>query len=240
MHTIPAQPPATATPPGGASAAPSMARARPDGGLAAPISLLIADDHPLILAGLSSLIRCEPTLALLGQASDGLQAVSHYVRLRPDVLLIDLNMPGCGGVDAIAQIRAIDAEAKIIILTTYEGEEDIYRGLRAGASAYMLKSAAFEQLLDCIRQVAASRKYLPAELAAKLASRVGANQLSARELDILIHLSSGKSNKVIARVAGIGVGTVKYHVNNILSKLNVTSRTEAASVAVQRGLVHPF
>ena len=206
----------------------------------APISLLIADDHPLIQAGLAALIGSAPGLTLLGTGNDGLEAVALYQSLRPDVVLIDLNMPRCGGVDAIGQIRAIDADAKIIILTTYEGEEDIYRGLRAGASAYLLKSAPFEQLLDCITQVASSRKYLPAALAAKLASRVGANQLSARELEILAYLSTGKSNKVIARIAGIGVGTVKYHVNNILSKLNVSSRTEAASVAAARGLVNLF
>lgn len=204
------------------------------------ISLLIADDHPLILAGLAALIDCAPQFDLLAQACNGLQAFDLYDRLRPDVVLMDLNMPECGGVEAIVRIRALDAKAKIIILTTYEGEEDIYRGLRAGASAYLLKSAPFAQLTDCITQVASSKKYLPPELAAKLAGRVGANQLSARELDILAHLATGKSNKVIARVAGIGVGTVKYHVNNILSKLNVSSRTEAASVAVTRGLVHLF
>jgi DNA-binding NarL/FixJ family response regulator len=205
-----------------------------------PISLLVADDHPLIQAGLAALIGSAPTLTLLGLADDGIEAVALYRSLKPDVMLIDLNMPRCGGVEAIGQIRALDPDAKIIILTTYEGEEDIYRGLRAGASAYLLKNAPFEQLLECITQVASSRKYLPADLAAKLASRVCGNQLSARELEILAHLSTGKSNKVIARIAGIGVGTVKYHVNNILSKLNVTSRTEAASVAAARGLVHLF
>ena len=204
------------------------------------IRLLVADDHPLIQAGLAALIGSTAALTLLGTASDGLEAVALFRDLAPDVLLIDLNMPRCGGVEAIGQIRALDPDARIIILTTYEGEEDIYRGLRAGASAYLLKSAPFEQLLDCITQVASRRKYLPPALAAKLASRINANQLSARELEILAYLSTGKSNKVIARIAGIGVGTVKYHVNNILSKLNVSSRTEAASVAAARGLVNLF
>lgn len=204
------------------------------------ISIVIVDDHPLILAGIASLIHSEPSFTLLGQASDGLQAIDYYERLRPEVMLIDLNMPGCGGVDAIEQIRASHPAAKLIILTTYEGEEDVYRGLLAGASAYLLKNSGFDQIVHCIRQVAASRKYLPPELAAKLAGRIGNNQLSPRELDILKHLTAGKSNKVIARAAGIGVGTVKYHVNNILSKLNVSCRTEAASVAVKRGLIHSF
>jgi DNA-binding NarL/FixJ family response regulator len=204
------------------------------------VSLLAVDDHPLILAGIAALVSGEPSLTLLGTASDGLEAVTQYERLRPDLVLIDLNMPECGGVDAIRRIRAINGNARIIILTTRDGEEDVYRGLLAGASAYLLKTAGFEQLLYCIRQVAASRKYLPPELAAKLASRIGADQLSARELEILAHLSTGKSNKIIARAVGIGVGTVKYHVNNILSKLNVSCRTEAASVAAKRGLVHSF
>lgn len=206
----------------------------------ARISLLAVDDHPLILAGIAALVGGEPSLTLLGTASNGIEAVTQYERLRPDLVLIDLNMPECGGVEAIGRIRAIDGSARIIILTTRDGEEDVYRGLLAGASAYLLKTAGFEQLLYCIRQVAASRKYLPPELAAKLASRIGANQLSARELEILAHLSTGKSNKIIARAVGIGVGTVKYHVNNILSKLNVSCRTEAASVAAKRGLVHSF
>jgi DNA-binding NarL/FixJ family response regulator len=204
-----------------------------------PISLVIADDHPLILAGLATLIESEPGLALLGKAVDAAGAVEHYERLRPDVLLVDLNMPG-GGLHAIAQIRARHPEAKIVILTTYEGDEDVHRGLAAGASAYLLKQSPFEEIVHCLRQVHDHRRYLPTQLADKLADRIHASALSRRELDILAHLSAGKSNKLIARDAGIGVGTVKYHINNILSKLNVTSRTEAASVAQRRGLLHSY
>jgi DNA-binding NarL/FixJ family response regulator len=203
------------------------------------ISLVIADDHPLILAGIATLIESEPSFELLGQAVDAVQAVEQYERLRPDVLLIDLNMPG-GGLEAIAQVKAMDTDAKIVILTTYEGDEDVHRGLRAGASAYLLKQAGFEEIVHCVRQVADRRRYLPPVLVEKLAARINANQLSKRELDILAHLSAGKSNKIIARDAGIGIGTVKYHINNILSKLNVSCRTEAASVAQKRGLLHPF
>jgi DNA-binding NarL/FixJ family response regulator len=203
------------------------------------ISLVIADDHPLILAGIAALIESEPGLALLGQAVNAEQAIDHYERLRPDVLLIDLNMPG-SGLEAITQIRKLHPLAKIVILTTYEGDDNIHRALQAGASAYLLKQSGFDEIVHCVRQVAGNRRYLPPQLAEKLASRIHASELSRRELDILTHLSAGKSNKAIARDAGIGVGTVKYHVNNILSKLNVSCRTEAACVARQRGMLYPF
>ncbi|WP_226929401.1 response regulator [Janthinobacterium aquaticum] len=205
-----------------------------------PVTIVIADDHPLILAGLASLINSIPSLKLLGQASNGQAAVDLYMQLRPDVLLTDLNMPEMNGMQAIEQICARDPQAKIVILTTYQGEENVYRGLRAGARGYLLKDSGFTQLTDCIHSVAAGRQFLQPELAAQLAERIDANRLSKREHDILLHLSAGKSNKMIARSAGIEVGTVKFHVNNILSKLNVSSRTEAATVAAQRGLLGAF
>ncbi len=203
------------------------------------ISLVIADDHPLILAGIASLIEAEPGFVLLGQAQNADGAVALYERLRPDVLLVDLNMPG-NGMDAIARVRASDPDARAIILTSYEGDENVHRALLAGASAYLLKNAGFDEIAHCVRQVANNRRYLPPRLAQQLAQRIQASALSRRELDILAHLSAGKSNKVIARDAGIGVGTVKYHINNILSKLNVSCRTEAACVAQQRGLLQSF
>ncbi|HEX8477668.1 MAG TPA: response regulator transcription factor [Telluria sp.] len=205
----------------------------------APISVLVVDDHPLVLAGLVALVRSEPGLHLAGQGVDADSALAEYTRLRPGVMLIDLHIPG-GGITAIERIRALYPQARIVVVTASEGEEDVYRALLAGAAGYLLKTADFDQIAACIAQVAAGHTYLPQALSAKLAGRVKGNQLSPRELEILHYLSAGKSNKVIARVAGIGVGTVKYHVNNILSKLNVSCRTEAASVAVKRGLVHPF
>jgi DNA-binding NarL/FixJ family response regulator len=204
------------------------------------ISLLVADDHPLIRSGLAALVATEPSLALLGQAVDAVDVVEQYARLRPDVALLDLNMPRGGGLEAIAGIRALEPQARIVILTAYDGEDDVQRALAAGAGGYLVKHGGFEEILHCVREVAAGRSYLPPALARKLAGRIGANQLSRRELEILAHLSAGKSNKLIARAAGIGVGTVKYHVNNILSKLNVSCRTEAACVALRRGLVHPY
>jgi len=205
----------------------------------APISVLVVDDHPLVLAGLVALVRSEPGLQLAGQGVDAASALAEYTRLRPGVMLIDLHIPG-GGITAIERIRAMHPQARIVVVTASEGEEDVYRALLAGAAGYLLKTADFDQIAACIAQVAAGRNYLPPALSAKLAGRVKGNALSPRELEILHYLSTGKSNKVIARVAGIGVGTVKYHVNNILSKLNVSCRTEAAIVAVKRGLVHPF
>jgi DNA-binding NarL/FixJ family response regulator len=207
---------------------------------ARPITLLIADDHPLILAGLAALIRAEPGLQLAGEAADAPTAVAQYVRLRPDVMLIDLNMPGGGGLDAIRQVRALVPDARIVILTAYDGDEDVHRGLQAGASAYLLKQSGLDDVVRCVRHVAANRCYLAPGLADKLALRVEANRLSPRELEILAHLAAGMSNKVIARTENIGVGTVKYHVNNILSKLNVSCRTEAACVAARRGLIHTY
>lgn len=205
-----------------------------------PIAVLIADDHPLILAGLAAVIGTEPALTLAGQARDAAAAVEQFVRLRPDVLLIDLNMPAGGGLEAIRAIRALVPDARIVILTTYDGDEDIHRGMLAGASGYLLKQSGLDDVLHCVRQVAAGRRYLAPGLAEKLAGRVDANRLSRREMEILAHLAAGMSNKVIARTENIGVGTVKYHVNNILSKLNVSCRTEAACVAARRGLIHAY
>jgi two-component system NarL family response regulator len=204
------------------------------------ISILIADDHPLILAGLASLIESIPGFRLQAQARNGREALELYTQLRPDVVLIDLNMPEMNGFECIEQIRRIDSSASIVILTICQCEEDVYRGLCAGAKAYLLKDTEFEQLENCIRTVAAGHKFLSAEVASKLAERMESNRLSKRELEILTHLATGKSNKMIARSAGIEVGTVKFHVNNILSKLNAASRTEAATVAARRGLLNLY
>ncbi|WP_343729677.1 response regulator transcription factor [Duganella sp.] len=205
-----------------------------------PISILIADDHPLILAGLSALLGAMPEFRVAAQAADGEQAVALYRQHRPDLVMMDLNMPRLHGLAAIEQIRAEDASASIVILTTYQGDEDVYRGLQAGAKAYLLKDGEPAQLLDCLRTVASGKQYLPPTVANKLAERMASSQLSRRELDILAHLATGKSNKMIARSADIEVGTVKFHVNNILAKLNVASRTEAATVAARRGLLSVF
>jgi DNA-binding NarL/FixJ family response regulator len=203
------------------------------------ISLVIANDHPLMLAGLAALVKLTPGFELLGQAISADDTVACYTALQPDILLVDLDIPG-GGIEAVSRIRGQYPDAKVVVLTGHDGDECVHRALSAGASACLLKQAGFDEIVHCMRQVANNRRYLPPRLAEKLASRIHTSALSRRELDILAHLSTGKSNKVIARDAGIGVGTVKYHVNNILSKLNVTCRTEAAYVGRERGLLHSY
>lgn len=204
------------------------------------ITILIADDHPLILAGLAALVGSVADFRLVGQAGNGQQATELYALHRPDVVIMDLSMPVMHGLDAMSHILAADPAARIIILTTYQGDEDVHRGLRAGARGYLLKDSGPAQLVEAIRAVAGGQKFLPPEVARTLAERPEQARLSKRELEILAHLASGKSNKLIARSAAIEVGTVKFHVNNILAKLNVTSRTEAATVAARRGLLSAF
>jgi two-component system NarL family response regulator len=200
------------------------------------LSILIADDHPLMRMGLAHMIEQDSRFALAGEAEDGCEAVDLYMRLRPDIVLMDLHMPKKSGVRAIEAIREFDGRALIVILTSFGSEEDIYSGLRAGAKAYMLKDASAQQVIDCMLTVADGRKYLPPEVAAKLAERMDESELSGREREILALVALGKSNKQVARLASITEGTVKFHVNNILSKLGVASRTEAVAVAARRGI----
>jgi DNA-binding NarL/FixJ family response regulator len=203
----------------------------------APWRVLIADDHPIVRMGLAGMVAADTGLSLVGQADCGEAAVQQYRELRPDLVLMDLRMPGLDGVAAIEAIRAMDAAARIIILTTFDGEEDIYRGLRAGAKAYLLKDAPHEQITDCIQAVMRGQRYLPPPLALKLADRLEADPLSRRELEVLRHLATGMSNKEIARVTSITEGTVKFHVTAVMAKLGAKSRTEAVAVAIRRGLI---
>ena len=201
------------------------------------IRLLVADDHPVVRKGLVSILNADPRLEVIGQADTGAAAVAHYQALRPDVVLVDLRMPVMGGVDAVAAIRALDPEAKVIIVTAIDGEEDIFRGLRAGAKGYVLKDAPDDEIVAAVVATMEGRRYLAPAVAAKLADHVNSAQLSSRELDILQLMATGLSNKGIARQASITEGTVKFHVNNILSKLQCESRTEAVSAALKRGLI---
>jgi two-component system, NarL family, response regulator len=201
------------------------------------IRVLIADDHPVVRMGVAFLVSEQPQLHLVAQAASGEEAVRLYGEHRPDVVLMDLRMPGLDGVAAISALRALDPDARIVILTTFDGEEDIYRGLRAGAKAYLLKDSPQQELLDCIHAVARGQKYLPPQVAARLAERMDNSELSKRELEVLRQLATGMSNKQIARVTGITEGTVKFHVTSIMSKLDSKSRTEAVAVAVKRGLI---
>ncbi len=201
------------------------------------IRVLIADDHAVVREGLVAMIGRQADMHVVAEASDGAEAVRLWREHRPDVCLVDLRMPGLDGVGVIGQVRALDPKARILILTTFDGDEDIYRGMRAGAKAYLLKDAPREQLLDCIRAVHAGNTYVPPNVAAKLAAQVSGERLTDRELEILTLMAAGHSNKAIARELDIMEGTVKTHVKSVLFKLGATSRTEAAAVAARRGLI---
>jgi len=200
---------------------------------------LIADDHTVVRDGLAAIINQERDLDVVGEAGDGRKAVELWKEQRPHVTLMDLRMPGLDGVNAIYEIRAVDPGARIIILTTFDGDEDIYRGLRAGAKSYLLKDVRREELFQCIREVHAGRTFIPPAIAAKLAERLPGDELSPRELEVLRLLAEGKPNKLIGVALSITEVTVKSHVKSLFKKLNVLSRTEAIAVANRRGLLHP-
>jgi len=206
-------------------------------GSAAPIRVLIADDHPLVRRGLAAIINMEEDAAVVGEAGDGEEAVTLWRRLRPDVTLMDLRMPKLDGVQAIKRIRAEDPAAGIIVVTTFDHDEDIYAGLRAGAKAYLLKDVQPEELFGCIRAVHAGQAYLQPKVAAKLAQRVQEEPLTEREEQILKLLAEGRSNRAIGQALFITESTVKSHVKSLFVKLDVTSRAEAIALAARRGLV---
>jgi len=203
------------------------------------IRILVAEDHTIVRDGLVAVIEQESDMTVVSDAGDGQRAVELWKLHRPDVTLMDLRMPGVDGVSAIYQIRAVDPNARIIVLTTYDGDEDIYRGLRAGAKSYLLKDVRREDLFHCIREVHAGRIHLPPLIAAKLAERLPGDELSPRELEVLRLLAEGKPNKLIGVALSITEVTVKSHVQSLFKKLNVLSRTEAIAVANLRGLLHP-
>ncbi len=201
------------------------------------IRVLISDDHPFMREGLAAVIDYKPDMTVIGQACNGHEAVALFRQQQPDVTLMDLRMPELSGVGAIAAICAEFANARIIVLTTYDGDEDIYRGLRAGARGYVLKDAEPYELLTAIRTVHSGRQYIPPAVGAKLAERMGSPELSDRELEVLRLMATGKSNLEISAVLSIAEGTVKFHVKNILSKLAVGDRTQAMIVALKRGII---
>jgi two-component system, NarL family, response regulator len=202
------------------------------------IRILIADDHPVVREGLSALINRRPDMKVVAEAGDGRGAVEQFFLHRPDVALIDLRMPEMDAVEVIAAVRQRTPDARLIVLTTFDGDEDIYRALRAGAKAYLLKDARREELLDCIRTVHAGGSWMAPYMAAKLADRLSGRDLSAREVDVLRLLVEGKSNKEIGATLFISEGTVKVHVNHILEKLGAEGRTAASVEALKRGIVH--
>lgn len=199
--------------------------------------VMIADDHPVVVLGLAAIINAQPDMTVVGEASNGRLALELFEKHLPDVTLIDLRMPELGGVEAIKQIRAKHPHAIFIVLTTYQGDEDIHKALKAGAQGYLLKGMAHDDLLDAIRRVRAGVQYLPASVKETLANRTPGSDLSPRELQILELIVKGLSNKQIADKLGITEGTVKWHVNAILGRLNVSDRTQAAVAALNRGIV---
>lgn len=201
------------------------------------IKILLADDHEVVREGLAAILQRRETFEVVAEVSDGAAAVEAWQRLKPDIALLDLRMPKMEGIEAIRQIIALDAKAKLIILTTYDGDEDIYQGLRAGAKGYLLKDMPREQIIDAIHAVLAGRTYIPSQVGEKLASRIHVDALTDKELQILQRIAQGLSNKQIAREIFVSEGTVKFHSNSIYSKLGVASRTEAVKVAIARGLI---
>ena len=201
------------------------------------IRVLIADDHSVVREGLVSLISHKADMTVVGEAANGREAVELWKEHRPDVTLLDLRMPELDGVGTIKEIRASDEKARIVVLTTFDGDEDIYRAIQAGAKGYLLKDAPRETLMDFIRRVHAGETCVPVHLAAKLAERVSSKTVSERESDVLKLMAQGKSNKQISSALFISEGTVKSHVKGIFAKLNVISRTEAVANATRRGLI---
>ena len=200
-------------------------------------SVLIVDDHALLRTGVANIINQEPDLRVVAEAGNGLEAIEAYERHHPDVVLLDLRMPVMEGVEAVRRIRERDARARVIVLTTYDTDDEISRALKAGAKAYVLKDIAADELVRCIRAVLAGRTYLAPAAAAKLAEGVTHIQLTPRELATLRLMADGKANKEIASELGISARTVKTHLGHLFEKLGVTSRTEAVKVANRRGLV---
>ncbi len=204
----------------------------------APKRIMIADDHPVVREGFAAMIGTEPDMTVVAQARSGEEALDLFRRVRPDVTLMDLRMPGMGGVEAIRAIRREFPDSRLIVLTTYDGDEDIYRALEAGAQAYLLKDMICDEILAAIRAVHAGQRRIPAAVGTRLAERMTGLDLSEREQRVLDLVATGKSNKDIAAALEITEATVKGHMTNVLGKLGVTDRTQAVITAFRRGLVH--
>ena len=213
------------------------ARTAQAGGRADRIRVLIADDHVTVLEGLAAIIGRQTDMEVVAEASNGREAVDLWRKHRPDVTLLDLRMPILDGVAAIDEIRRQQASARVVVLTTFDSDNEIARAIKAGAKGYLLKDARREELLDCIRKVNSGQTCIPTALAAKLAESMSSEPLTGRELDVLNLLADGKSNKEIGSHLFITETTVKSHLRSIFSKLNVLSRTEAITTASRRGLV---
>jgi DNA-binding NarL/FixJ family response regulator len=206
--------------------------------MSGPIRIMVVDDHPVVREGFAGMIATEPDMSVVAEARNAEEAQRLFREHHPDVTLMDLRMPGMNGIDAIRAIRREYPQSRFIVLTTYDGDEDIYRALEAGAQAYLLKDMLCDEILAAIRAVHAGQRRIPAEVGTRLAERMSGLELSGREQQVLELVVKGKSNKEIAGELDITEATVKGHLSNILSKLGVTDRTQAAITALRRGLVH--
>lgn len=203
-----------------------------------PIKVLVVDDHFVVREGLRSLIRREPGMIVIAEASNGEEGADMHERLQPHVTIMDLRMPVLGGVEATRLIRSRSPEAKVLVLTSFEGDEDIYAAFDAGASGYLLKHSSGDQVVPAIHALMRGETWIPPEVESHLAARQRGEVLSTREREIVRHLALGEANKEIAASIGISEQTVKSHVKNILGKLQVRDRTEAVTVALRRGIIH--
>ncbi len=202
-----------------------------------PIRVLTVDDHPLILEGIASVLSAEQDFALVAEAANGEEAIKQFRIHRPEVTLMDLQMPGMNGIDAILAIRKEFPTSRFIVLTTYQGDVQALRALKAGASGYLLKSMLRKNLLETIRAVHAGRRSIPPEIAAEIADHVAGDALTEREVEVLRSVASGNSNKIIADRMSITEATVKGHMKNILAKLVANDRTHAVTIAIKRGFI---
>jgi DNA-binding NarL/FixJ family response regulator len=196
------------------------------------------DDHPLVRKGIASIIASEPSMKLAGEAGNGREAVDKYKELQPDVVLMDLRMPDMDGVEATRQIRQINPDARIIALTSYDGDQDIYKAIEAGVRGYILKEMVHTKVLDAIRTVHSGKRLMPQEVAERLSEYFPQVALTPREVEVLKYVARGMANKEIAHQLGTASGTVKMHVQNILAKLNASDRTHAVTIALERGILH--